>query len=144
MNVTKPFSVVIMGDLGAEIQLSQSSKMINTLTKVLREFGRQVTVHHCGGSSADIVAHGYAVNAGWRVEAHPACKAAGMIPLQTAAFGIKPEVIHPARTREDRDMEIIRLSRLVLVVESDWGMTTGLVRKGKPEGGRSSTSSGRN
>jgi hypothetical protein len=97
-----------------EVQRSQGFEVIHALRRVLAKFGRQVALHHCGSSQVDNIGRAFAVRVGWQVEAHPADKAAGMIPWRTVAHESRSEVIHPAQMRAERDMEIIRTSRLIV------------------------------
>jgi len=134
MNVTQPFQVGIISDSGMEVQRRQGLELIRMLGRVRGKFGRPVTLHHCGTSQADNIARTFAVNAGWQVETHPTYKGAGMIPWRTAVRHSSPEIIHPARTPRERDMEVIRKSHLIVAVEFDFGMGTGLLRKAEAEG----------
>ena len=134
MNITQPLQVGIISHSGMEVQRPKGFELIDILGGILGRFGRQVVLHHCRSSQADNIGRVFALNAGWQVEAHPAYRAAGMIPWRTAVLENQPEVVHPARVRADRDMEIIRASNLIVTVESGWGMPTGPVRKAETEG----------
>lgn len=134
MNVKQPIHVGIISDSGTEIQRSQGFGLIGALGRVRGKFGGQVALHHSGSSQADNIGRAFAVRAGWQVELHPACKAAGVIPWRTAALESRSEICHPARMRAERDMDVIRMSHLIVAVESDWDIAAGLVRTAESEG----------
>lgn len=133
MNVTQPFHVGIISRSGVEVQDPQGFELISILREILGKFGRQVVLHHCGSSQADNIGRVFAVNAGWQVEAHPAYKAAAMIPWRTAACQIRPEVIRPIQMTAERNREVILMSHRIVVVESAWGTPEGLALKAATE-----------
>jgi hypothetical protein len=131
MNVTKPVHVSITSDSKIQIQSSHGFSLISELGGILRKYGKEVVLHHCGCSLADNIARTFAARVGWRLEAHPASKTPGMIPWQAAATGTQAEVVHLARDRGERDRVLRRVADVVVALDSDWGVRTRLVNEAR-------------
>lgn len=127
MDVTKPVHVSIISDSKIQIQPSHGFALIGELGGILRKYGKKVVLHHGGCSLADNIARTFAARAGWRLEAHPASKAPGMVPWQAAATGTQAEVVQLARDRAERDRVLVRVADIVVAADSDWGVRTRLV-----------------
>ena len=54
MNVTKPVHVSITSDSKIQIQSSHGFSLISELGGILRKYGKEVVLHHCGCSLATI------------------------------------------------------------------------------------------
>lgn len=127
MNVTKPVHVSITSDSKMQIQRSHGFAVISELDGILRKYGKEVVLHHCGSSVADNIARAFAARHGWRLEAHPASKTPGMVPWQAAACGTQAEVVHLVRDRAERDRFLVRVADVIVAVDSDWGVRTRVV-----------------
>jgi hypothetical protein len=131
MNVTKPVHVSISSDSKMQIQPSHGFALIRELGGILRKYGKEVVLHHCGCSLADNIARTFAARAGWRLEAHPASKTPDMVPWQAAVSGTQAEIVHLARDRAERDRVLVRVADIVVAVDSDWGVRTRLVSEAR-------------
>jgi hypothetical protein len=132
---TMPFHASIISDSGMELQRSQGFELIRELGTIFGKYREQVILHHCCSSQADNIGRAFAIKTGWRLEAHPAHKAAGMMPWRAGTSESQlDEVVHPARARADRDVDLIRKAHVVLAVESDWGLAAREVRQAEAAG----------
>ncbi len=127
MNVTLPIHVSIISDHGSELQPAQEKKLNDTLRDIWSNYGRQVVLHHGCISDADNISHCGARGVGWGIEGHPAYAPGRVAPRQAASIWSELAVLHPARPRDDRDLDLIRASTVIVAVESERGSISSLV-----------------
>jgi hypothetical protein len=131
MNVTKPVHVSITSDSKTQIQRAHGLAVISELERILRKYGKEVVLHHCGSSPADNIGRAFAARHGWRLEAHPASKTPDIVPWRAAATGTQAEVVRLARDRAERDQVLGRVADVVVSVDSDWGVQIRHVREAR-------------
>jgi len=126
--------VSIISDHGSELQPAQEEKLNNTLFDIWFNYGRQVVLHHGCISEADNIAHRGARGVGWRIEGHPACAPGSVAPRQAASSWSELAVLHPARARGDRDLDLIWASTVIVAVESERASISSLVTQATDAG----------
>jgi hypothetical protein len=134
MNVTLPIHVSIISDNGPELQPAQEKKLSNALFEIWLNYGRQVVLHHGCISEADNIAHCGAREVGWGIEGHPTYAPGSVAPRQNASIRSELAVVHPARLRDDRDLDLIWASTVIVAVESERGSMSSLVTQATDAG----------
>lgn len=121
---------IISNDLQSELSVQEVIELDKTLQQIRSSSSGAMVLHHgCSTKSysADVLAHKFARESGWRIEGHPAFVAHGVEPRQLAYVRKQLSVLHPAERLGDRDASLIWAADIIVVVRPRLSQTKALL-----------------
>lgn len=120
---------IISNDLQSELSVREVIELDKTLRRIRATSGAMVLHHGCSteSHSADVLAHKFARDSGWRIEGHPAFVANGVEPRQLPRVRKQLSVLHPAEWQGDRDASLIWAADIIVAVRPRLSQTKALL-----------------
>jgi hypothetical protein len=121
---------IISNDLQSGLSALEVIELGKTLRRIRVNYSGQVVLHHgCSteADGADIYAHRFAWDSGWRIEGHPAYVVLGQEPRQLTAVKNQLDVLHPAQRLSERDANLTLGAEIIVAIRPRLSQTKALL-----------------